>query len=114
MKGTIEAIPYQEVAAYQATNGIDFYGLPSGGTQTGGFVVSWDLDTGFSGDGWDWDNTDSPANGWTMAEIREAVSTDGNLNDMFKKWSERVDFPSRLNWITKWMNVNGCVTESSL
>lgn len=109
MQGAEQAISYEEVAAYEA-NGIELYGLPSGGTATGSFVVSWDLEKGFSGHGWNDGNPDSPAYEWSK-EMREEDAADGNLNDMFAQWAERVSFQDRLNWVTEWMNTNGCVSE---
>lgn len=109
MQGAEQAISYEEVAAYEA-NGIELYGLPSGGTATGSFVVSWDLEKGFSGHGWNDDNSASPAYGWTK-EMIENDAADGNLNDMFAQWAQKVSFQVRLNWVTEWMNNNGCVSE---
>ena len=88
MQGAEQAISYEEVAAYEA-NGIELYGLPSGGTATGSFVVSWDLEKGFSGRGWDEGNPASPANGWTKERI-ENDAADGNLNDMFAQWAHSI------------------------
>lgn len=111
--GSNQAITYEEVAAYQADQGISTYALPSGGTATGGFVVNWDLENGFSDSGWDMSDPHSPAYGWNVDQIRYEVTNSGNLNGMFKQWSEKVQFTDRLNWVTDWMNTHdGCVTES--
>lgn len=110
MNGVQEAIPYAEVAAYQANQGISLYALPSGGTQTGGFVVSWNINSGFTGQGWDETTWASPAFNKTQDNLEDDAA-DGNLNDTFSDWAERVDFSDRLNWVTDWMNDKGCVTE---
>lgn len=115
MNGTQKAITYEEVAAYQADNGVSTYAVPSGGTATGGFVVSWNSDSGFTGEGWDKGNVASPAHGWTDERIAQDAS-DGNLNTMFAEWATRYPgdneeaFKIRLNWVTSWMNTYGCVT----
>lgn len=111
MQGVQQAINYEEVAAYVAKGGAELYAFPSGGTQTGGFVVSWDLDNGFSGYGWDSKNEVSPAYGYTEDAIFEDAQ-DGNLNTMFSNWASRVPFEYRLNWVTDWMNTKGCVSEA--
>ena len=108
--GAEKAITYEEVKAYQASEGIDMYALPSGGTATGGFVVYWDLDSGFTGVDWDDKNSVSPAYGSTD-ESRRQDAADGNLNTMFGDWAARVPFKDRLNWVTNWMNEHGCVSE---
>ena len=113
MNGIQEAIPYEEVAAYQANQGVSMYAMPSGGTETGGFMVSWDSDAGFTGGGWDFDNPSSPACGKTEEEIQEEITTNGDLNELFENWSENVPFPNRLNWVTSWMNGHpSCVYEA--
>ncbi len=112
MNGSQQAILYEEVVAYQANSGIQLYALPSGGTATGGFVVSWDLDAGFSGHGWDLGNSNSPAYGYTQETIEQEVQKNNNLNEMFRNWAFKIDFSYRLNWVTVWMNTYGCVTES--
>lgn len=111
MNGVQQAITYEEVAAYQVDNGINTYALPSGGTATGGFVVSWNSETGFTSAGWDSKNIDSPAYNWTEEKI-ESDASDGNLNTMFGEWATNIDFEIRLNWVTNWMNTHGCVTEA--
>ena len=114
MNGVQEAIPYEEVSAHQANSGVETYALPSGGIATSGFVVLWDLDHGFSHAGWDSKNDASPAYGWTE-EQRRADAEDGNLNDMFKEWENRLNgeegFKKRFDWVYKWYQDNGCVVE---
>lgn len=111
MNGIQEAIPYEEVSAHQVDSGVSMYALPSGGTATGGFVVLWDLDGGFTNCGWDLKNEVSPAYGYTEETIREEIEQNNNLNIMFAEWPKNVDFETRLNWVTSWMNAHGCVIE---
>ena len=115
MNGVQEAIPYEEVSAHQANAGVSGYALPSGGTATGGFVVVWNLESGFTNGGWDKTSGDSPAYGYKEEDIQEEIERNQNHNDMFKKWAEKVKFEDRLNWVTDWMNENpGCVIEDNV
>lgn len=118
MNGVQEAIPYEEVSAHQANSGVETYALPSGGIATGGFVVLWDLEDGFSHAGWDFYNEASPAYEWSEEQIKKDAA-DGNLNDMFKAWADRLrgneGFSKRMNWVVSWMDTHiGCVIESNV
>ena len=86
MNGIQEAIPYEEVAAYQANQGVSMYGT-SNGEETGGFVVSWNIDTGFIGGGWNEENPLSPAFGKSPEDIQDEITTYSNLENLFENWA---------------------------
>lgn len=118
MNGVQEAIPYEEVSAHQANSGVETYALPSGGIATSGFVVLWDLEDGFSHAGWDFYTAASPAHGWSEEQIKKDAE-DGNLNDMFNAWADRLNGENglriRLGWVVGWMSTHkGCVIESNV
>lgn len=101
--GSNQLVTYSEVAAYQQTMGIETYNTPSDGrTPTGGYVVLWETDSGFTGAGWYFDDARSPAYSYqTAAKVVEEITNKGNLNLMFQKWSatvgEKLDFMAMLS-----------------
>ena len=76
------------------------YFADSGGrTPTGGVYVLWDVNRGFTGTGWGENLENSPYYDFTEEQF-DADMVDGNLNDMFGSWSNRVpDINSRLQWL---------------
>lgn len=96
-----QVLTYQEVAAYQAENGVETYGVGSGGYTTGGIYVSWDTENGFTGGGWEKaiDNPSSPVFNKTEDQIREEIRNQGNLNSFFETWVTTVNYKDRYEWI---------------
>lgn len=109
--GSNLAITYEEVAAYQAEQGIALYDGNSGGYTTGGLYLSWTTEGGFSGTGWhNTNDSSSPANGYSDEEIRSEIEANGNLDTMFKNWTTNVDFRVRYDWLLNGPATN-CVSE---
>ncbi|HIT07176.1 MAG TPA: hypothetical protein IAB53_11125 [Candidatus Scybalocola faecipullorum] len=108
-------ITYEEVKAYQASQGINTYAADSnGGYTTGGVYVEWEVTSGFTGQGWDETNNESPYNWVTREEWNQDIA-DGDLNDTFRKWTSPVeqgglDFESRYAWVGT-MIARGCAYE---
>ena len=103
----ISAKELQEYEAVFASVTRTTYFADSGGrTPTGDVYVLWDDARGFTGTGWDKDSPNSPHYNFTEDQFEEDMK-DGNLNDMFSTWSDRVpDINSRLQWL---MNLpTGC------
>ncbi len=105
MKGISEAIPYEEIQAYQATNGIATYSADSGRQDTGGLYVLWDSVSGFTESGWYnrvSENADSrsPAYIYTDEEIAQMIEEDGDLDRMFRNWPTNYpDYDGRYRFI---------------
>ena len=100
-------IPYETIAAYNASQGIALYNGDSGQESDVNFTVLWDPDTGFTGNGWDVGVSNSPAHDKNSAdEIRDEIDKNGNLNDLFKNWHSTVTAAERLKWINQH---SGCV-----
>lgn len=97
--GSNQAITYEEVAAYQADQGIAMYATGSGGYTTGGIYVLWTTDGGFTGEGWKTNISNSPTEGMTEEEIQQEITNNGNLNNIFGKWVIEVDYNIRYPWI---------------
>lgn len=96
----ISAKELQEYEAVFASVTRTTYFADSGGkTETGGVYVLWDDTGGFTGTGWHKDTPYSPSNGFSEKEFEEDMR-DGNLNDMFGSWDERVPIiNNRLEWL---------------
>lgn len=95
-----QVVTYQEVAAYQAENGVETYGAGSGGYTTGGIYVSWDTVGGFTGDGWKTNDQYSPVHNMTQEEIEKKISENGGtLNSVFEDWVKKFHYEVRYNWI---------------
>ena len=87
-------IPYEVVAAYNASQGRALYNGDSGGGSQSetGFHVNWDEDLGFTNGGWD---------------ILNEINTNHNLDDLFDEWEGKVSPINRLDW----MNTHkGCLS----
>lgn len=102
MTGSEQVITYEEIAAYQAQQGIAAYAYNSGGTVTGGYWVNWDYETGFTGQGWTGGPVASAEAAW--AEI----DANGNLNESFANWG--ADLGIKLEWALAMYNA-GCAYE---
>lgn len=115
--GINEAIPYVEIRAEQAKTGIGVYDASGGKVTTGGLYVLWDRDTGFTGTGWynegsQSPNFDSPAWGYSDEAILAEIDAQGNLNNMFNAWKDKIeDFTTRYNFILDVLPSN-CVEEA--
>lgn len=96
----ISAKELQEYEAVFASVTRTTYFADSGGrTPTGGVYVLWDDTKGFTGTGWHEHSENSPHYNFTEEQF-DADMVDGNLNDMFGSWSERVpDIDKRLQWL---------------
>lgn len=109
---------YVEVEAQAAENGISTFAAGSPGIAVGGYWVSWDAASGFSGQGWwpsgtyskdgnsitisaDW----SPAASYSDQQIQDEISSNNNLNTMFNSWGHS----ERLQWVTA-MYYAGCAS----
>ena len=99
-------IPYETIAAYNASQGIALYNGDSGQNSDVNFHVNWDPDGGFTGNGWDEKNPYSPAYPNTPSEISDELGTSGNLDNLFETWHSTVDAANRLKWI---MEHSSCV-----
>lgn len=99
--GSNQVITYEEVAAYQAEQGVATYAGNSGGYITGGIWINWSQNSGFTGSGWKFGDPTSPAYGYDQSDIDDmiAASPDGNLNEMFGRWVGSVDYETRYRWI---------------
>ena len=94
-----QVVTYQEVAAYQAENGVETYGAGSGGYTTGGIYVRWDTEDGFTGKGWQIGVKYSPAENLTEEYIKQVITNSGNLDSVFEEWVKNVHYADRFNWI---------------
>ena len=103
---TDTGISAKELQEYEAVfasvtrgaGGTTYFADSGGRTQTGGVYVLWDPSSGFTGTGWDDKSTNSPYFGFE--DQFEEDMKDGNLNDMFGTWSERVPIiDHRLQWL---------------
>ena len=107
-------VTYEEVKAYQATNGIDLYFVNSDGQYTTqGILVLWNSTTGFTEKGWDESDNNSPYNFVTRDEWNADIA-DGNLNTTFAKWTDQetgLSLSERLAWCSK-MAEKGCAIET--
>ena len=104
---TDTGISAKELQEYEAVfasvtrgaGGTTYFADSGGRTPTGDVYVLWDVNRGFTGDGWDKETVNSPHYGFTEDQFEEDIK-DGNLNDMFGSWSDRVpDINSRLQWL---------------
>ena len=104
---TDTGISAKELQEYEAVfasvtrgaGGTTYFADSGGRTPTGGVYVLWDVTGGFTGTTWHEDSENSPSYGFTEEQF-EADMADGNLNDMFGSWSERVpDIDKRLQWL---------------
>ena len=104
---TDTGISAKELQEYEAVfasvtrgaGGTTYFAESGGRTPTGGVYVLWDRSSGFTGTGWHANIDNSPHDGFTQAQFEEDM-LDGNLNDMFGTWSDRVpDINSRLQWL---------------
>lgn len=103
--GSNQVVTYEEVAAYQAEQGVATYAGNSGGYTTGGIWINWDQENGFSGTGWRFDDSSSPAYELKQSDIDEMINSNGNLDLMFSEWVLNIDYETRYFWILK--NVPG-------
>lgn len=102
-------IPYEVVAAYNASQGRALYNGDSGGGSQSetGFHVNWDEDLGFTNGGWDIGVPNSPAENKTEEDILNEINTNHNLDDLFDEWEGKVSPIDRLDW----MNTHkGCLS----
>ncbi len=99
-------IPYETIAAYNASQGIALYNGDSGQNSDVNFHVNWDPVDGFTGGGWDEKNPYSPAYPKTPSEISAEIGTYGHLNNLFEDWHSTISAANRLQWI---MEHRGCV-----
>ena len=103
--GSNQVVTYQEVAAYQAEQGIATYTGDSGGYTTGGIYVSWTFPQGFTATDWFNDSSIpgqefSPVSGMSQDDIQAAIEADnGTLNTIFANWVAKVGYEARYNWI---------------
>lgn len=103
--GSNQAITYEEVAAYQADQGVTTYSGSSGGYTTGGIYVEWENPGGFTSSGWF--NTEgaikpqySPVYGMSDDEITQAITVGGGtLDTVFYNWIHRIGYEERYGWI---------------
>ena len=107
--GQERAITYEEIKAYQTSQGINLYEMDSSGVVTGGYMVSWDT-FGFTGSGWDTETQYSPLQGKTKEEIEQEIRDKGNLTKFFTEWANNVGLGERLIWVGNWeINHPSCV-----
>lgn len=107
--GQERAITYEEIKAYQTSQGINLYEMDSSGVVTGGFMVNWET-SGFTGSGWDTGTPNSPLQGKTEAEIQQEINDKGNLTRFFTEWADNVGLGERLIWVGNWeMKYPDCV-----
>lgn len=98
--GSNVGITYEEVKAYQASMGMATYANQSSGEHiTGGILVFWDRDSGYTQSGWQTDVPASPSYGKTEEEIHAMIDRDGNLNELFGSWTSAIDYEIRYDWI---------------
>lgn len=97
--GSNLAITYEEVAAYQAEQGIAMYADGSGGYTTGGIFIMWDREGGFTGQGWMTKVSGSPTAGLSEDDIQTEIDNYNNINNIFSKWVQTVDYETRYTWI---------------
>ena len=100
-------IPYETIAAYNASQGIALYNGDSGQESDVNFTVLWDPDTGFTGQDWYFNEPHSPAFGKDKTYIKNEIENNKNLDDLFKNWHINVSAANRLAWINAHM---GCVS----
>lgn len=101
-------IPYETIAAYNASQGIALYNGDSGQSSDVNFHVNWDPERGFTERGWDETNPYSPAHDKTPSDISAEIGTHGNLDNLFETWHSTVEAANRLDWIMKYRS---CVAE---
>lgn len=107
------AITYEEVLAKRAS--IGGYAQDSGRYPTNGVLVTWTLNGGFTGQGWDEEDWRSPKNFVSDAEWEEDIA-DGNLNTTFARWTGEdgqelgLRFEDRYDWVGKMID-QGCAVE---
>lgn len=97
--GSNLAITYEEVAAYQAEQGIAMYADGSGGYTTGGIFIMWDREGGFTGQSWMTDVSGSPTEGWSEDNIQTVIDNYSNINSIFSEWVRTIDYETRYTWI---------------
>lgn len=103
-------IPYETIAAYNASQGIALYNGDSGQDSDVNFFVYWDPSTGFTGEGWDFNDKRSPAYG-NESYISTELENGGNLNEIFESWHKTVPAADRLAWMSELMRLNiNCVS----
>lgn len=102
-------IPYETIAAYNASQGIALYNGDSGQDSDVNFFVYWDPDTGFTGQGWDFNDNRSPAYG--NESYISGLENGDNLNELFENWKNKVHAADRLAWMSDLMKLNSnCVS----
>ncbi len=107
--GQERAITYEEIKAYQTSQGINLYEMDSSGVVTGGYMVNWET-SGFTGSGWDTGTPNSPLQGKTDEEIQKEINDNGNLTTSFTEWADTVGLGERLIWVGNWeMKYPDCV-----
>lgn len=99
-------IPYETIAAYNASLGIALYNGDSGQNSDVNFHVNWDPVRGFTERGWDIGVPNSPAEDKTLEEIQYEINENRNLDDLFDDWHRNVSAANRLQWM---MQKGGCV-----
>lgn len=99
-------IPYETIAAYNASQGIALYNGDSGQNSDVNFHVNWDPVYGFTGQGWDEEDSRSPAYKKTPDEISDEIGMNKNLDNLFETWHSTISAANRLEWI---MEHRGCV-----
>lgn len=99
-------IPYETIAAYNASQGIALYNGDSGQNSDVNFHVNWHPVDGFTGEEWYFDEPYSPAYKKTQEEISAEIGTYGNLDHLFETWHSTVSAANRLQWINQHI---GCV-----
>lgn len=105
--GAVEVLTYEEVAAYQAEQGVATY-VNNSGTVTGGYWVTWSETGGYQGNqGWDM----GPTAGWSAEQVSQAIADGGGtLNTVFANWG--ADLGTKLKWVINMYNA-GCAYEVS-
>lgn len=99
-----QVVTYEEVKAYRAQYGVALYAENSGGYTTGGIYVEWTTEGGFTGEGWQTGDSSSPVCGMDQEQIEEIITNDGNLNSVFGKWVDSLDYEERYIWILTKVN----------
>ena len=104
---TDTGISAKELQEYEAVfasvtrgaGGTTYFADSGGRIPTSNIYVLWDVDRGFTGNTWHRSTAGSPSYGLTDDQFN-AFMEDGNLNDMFASWSERVPIiDERLQWL---------------
>lgn len=109
--GQERAITYEEIKAYQTSQGINLYEMDSSGVVTGGYMVNWNT-SGFTGYSWDTDTPNSPLQGKSEEAIQQEITDNGNLTESFTEWATNVGLGERLIWVGNWeMDHPNCVVE---